>query len=415
MHPCSTGARGSRSAGSILEERAGAATAEDLARLDVCWSIGHALQSVDLVRGADFQARHLLYALDAGEPGRVARALASEAILAAMEGGRRGLDRAPRLVEQAHAAAERSGAPHAIAWAARAAAGVAFHAPRFSEAVALAHRAVELFRKTCTGVVWDIGSIVADWLLPALFHLGRLDDLAARLPAHLKEAEDLGALALSTSLRALAAPRILLVNDRPSEARREAVDAIRRWPSRAFHLPHWYALLTRATASLYEGDGMGAHADVEGCWSELEDSPLLRVESVRVEALALRGASAIAAAALGSDGEYALRVAERSRRALGREPSAFARPFAAELGAAIALARGNDARALALYEEAERAFGSLEMGLHAAAARRRRGEIASSDEGRSLLEGADAWMSDRGIARPDRIAAMLSPAPIGPL
>src|SRR5262249_23828008 len=53
-------------------------TPEELTRIDVCWSVGNGLNGVDIVRGADFQARHLLYALRAGEPYRISRALSSE-------------------------------------------------------------------------------------------------------------------------------------------------------------------------------------------------------------------------------------------------------------------------------------------------------------------------------------------------
>src|SRR5262249_57624831 len=52
--------------------------AEELLRIDTCWSVSVGLAYVDTFRAADFQARHLLLALRAGEPYRVARALAME-------------------------------------------------------------------------------------------------------------------------------------------------------------------------------------------------------------------------------------------------------------------------------------------------------------------------------------------------
>jgi len=49
------------------------------------------------------------------------------------------------------------------------------------------------------------------------------------------------------------------------------------------------------------------------------------------------------------------------------------------------------------------------MALHAAAARRRRGEIMGGDTGRALVESADAWMTGQIIRSPERMTAMLAP------
>jgi serine/threonine protein kinase/tetratricopeptide (TPR) repeat protein len=398
-----------------FEEREGGPppSPEALTRIDVCWSVGNGLAGVDTVRGADFQARHLLYALEAGDPYRISRALSSEAIFAAMEGGKGGAERAAKLIERARAVADRIGHPHAIAWAAGAAAGARFYEARFSESVTLADRAIRLFRANCSDILWELGSIICWWLLPALFYLGRMEELSRRLPAYLKEAEDLGALYNVTSLRTLTAPRVLLAMDRPADARREVDDAIRRWSQHGWQVQHWCAMYMRTAAALYEGEGIGAHAEVEGSWPELDGSLMLRVESVRIESLYLRGNAAMAASGEGSDGEHALSVAEKAARTLGRESGVFtpARPYAIALRAAAALARGQASRAAGLYDEAERAFGALEMGSHAAAARRRRGEIVGGEEGASLCGGADAWLRDHGWTRPDRAAAMLVPAP----
>src|SRR4029079_18748814 len=51
----------------------------ELVRLDPCFAVAAGLGSVDLIRGADFQSRHLLLALKAGEPYCVARAMSFSA------------------------------------------------------------------------------------------------------------------------------------------------------------------------------------------------------------------------------------------------------------------------------------------------------------------------------------------------
>src|SRR6185436_17719916 len=86
----------------------------ELVRLDTCFAVAAGLGAVDLIRGADFQSRHLLLALKAGEPYRVARALAFEAAWTAARGGHSGIERAAQLAKRAEELAQKVGHPHAI-------------------------------------------------------------------------------------------------------------------------------------------------------------------------------------------------------------------------------------------------------------------------------------------------------------
>src|SRR5262249_11520682 len=63
----------------------------DLQRVDACWSATTGLAMVDTIRAASLQTRHLLLALDTGEPYRVTRALALQ--VAFQAGGPRPLPR----------------------------------------------------------------------------------------------------------------------------------------------------------------------------------------------------------------------------------------------------------------------------------------------------------------------------------
>src|SRR5207253_692003 len=63
-----------------FQERAASEVApEELRRVDVTWSTSTGLTLIDLVGAASFQTQNLLLALKAGEPFRLARALAWEA------------------------------------------------------------------------------------------------------------------------------------------------------------------------------------------------------------------------------------------------------------------------------------------------------------------------------------------------
>ncbi|MSV30559.1 MAG: serine/threonine-protein kinase PknK, partial [Bryobacterales bacterium] len=83
----------------------------DLVRIDACWSVGAGLAIVDNIYAADFQSRHLLLALKAGEPYRIARALAMEAGHAGTA-GRPAIARCEELLAAARAVAARVRHPY---------------------------------------------------------------------------------------------------------------------------------------------------------------------------------------------------------------------------------------------------------------------------------------------------------------
>ena len=65
--------------------------------------------------------------------------------------------------------------------------------------------------------------------------------------------------------------------------------------------------------------------------------------------------------------------------------------------------------AAALRASADAQFTATDMALHAAVARRRRGELLGGVQGAALLAEADAWMTGQAIRNPSRMAAMLAP------
>ena len=76
----------------------------------------------------------------------------------------------------------------------------------------------------------------------------------------------------------------------------------------------------------------------------------------------------------------------------------------------MAALRGNRTEAIRCLTIAETILESADMALYSAAARRRRGELLSGEEGRALIADADTGMLRQQIRNPARMAAVLAPA-----
>ena len=71
--------------------------------------------------------------------------------------------------------------------------------------------------------------------------------------------------------------------------------------------------------------------------------------------------------------------------------------------------RGDDSRAAGLLSRAADEFWHVDMGLYAAVARRRLGELRADATGQQLVEESDRWMANQRIKNPRRLARMLAP------
>jgi hypothetical protein len=114
-------------------------------------------------------------------------------------------------------------------------------------------------------------------------------------------------------------------------------------------------------------------------------------------------------AAISADPGPLLRLAAKSARRLARQQLPWTRALAQLIKAGVASLRGDADRAERLLANAAELFESADMGLFAASARRHLGQLRGGDEGRELIEQADAWMRTQLIADPSRMASCLAP------
>jgi serine/threonine protein kinase len=388
----------------FTEREASSIPEADLFRIDICRSVAAGLGMVDLIRGADFQSRHLLLALRAGEVYRVARAMAFEATQTAARGGP--AERVNQLMERTEALAQRAANPHALGLAIWARGLGAYLVGHWKKSAELCERAAEVLRDQCTGVTWEL-TIANRFMLSSLMFLGEMVEVSRRVPQLLSAALEQGNLFAATDLRTRMNP-IWLAADDPDRARDEVIAALTTWPRKGFHLQHYSSLVALAQIELYTGDYEVAWKHIEGQVKPLEKSMLLRIQGLRIEAMYLRARLALASAA-GSERERRLRIAESLAKSIARENMPWSNPLGNLILAGLAKRRGDDSRAAALASQAVEGFEASDMKLYAAAARRRLGEILGGDGGGEMVKQADDWMSKQEIKNPAAVTNLMAP------
>jgi serine/threonine protein kinase len=394
----------------FAERRADQVEPAVLDRIDLCWAAVMGLGAIDAVQGWAFQARQLLLALEAGEPGRIVRALAQETLYASYRGNR-GLAATRKLQEATLALAERTGEPAAQSRAWIAVGGAALMLGRFREAGEALGRAEALLRENCTGLENELHLAQFHALLSQLF-LGNLRELEVRYPSRLQSAREKGNLLAVTHLRTTISPVLLLAQDEPGRANREVRQALADWPSPGYHSQHFNGLCALVNIQLYGGNLEGAMDLLQAQWKRVRRSHLLRVQVLLVTGLELRVRTALAlamAAAPGSRKRRALlKAAHEDLRRLEAEGTAYGEALALKLQGMEALVRFRQEEAAALYFQAEMAFQGIDMALHAAVMRYCRGQL-EGPSGADHVEAALCWMRNQGISNPTRFVAMHVP------
>ncbi|MDB4966297.1 MAG: Serine/threonine-protein kinase PknA [Myxococcales bacterium] len=377
---------------------------DHLRRVDTCHAAALGLGLVDMVPGAEFQARHFLMVRRGCDAYRLTRALAAEATVAAATGAG-GVRRVDALVQETAKMAERSGAPVALGWAAGAAGFTAFQRGGWRRASEQLLRADAIFRE-CPNVAWELATVQSHLLFTFSF-LGRFGEAGVHGREWLREARERGDLYASTMIR-LAFTSVYLAENDPATGRREAEDALEGWSHLGFHLQHFHAMHARARCALYTGDPAGARAILDETRAALEGSMLLRFQITRLTTLNTRTQVmlASAAAATGDERKQYLGRAHASARKILRERMAWSTPIAQLYQASLAMLEGDAARSLALLVEAERGAVAADMTLYAAVAQRRRGQLTGGSEGAALIADADARVRAGGVVDPERFAEL---------
>jgi hypothetical protein len=125
--------------------------------------------------------------------------------------------------------------------------------------------------------------------------------------------------------------------------------------------------------------------------------------------LRARAAIGLLAAPAGRRRDRLARGAARDIRRIASASLAHAAPVAAALRGCLHAAIGDATAALVELDRAAVAFASLDMPLHAAAARYRAARLRGGEDGRMAADRQASWMREHGIAAPDRAVRQLLP------
>jgi hypothetical protein len=379
--------------------------ADTLLRLDTCWSATTGLLLVDMIGAVAFSARHLLMALEAGEPYRLSRAMALESVARAVYPSGRTLSRT--LVRQSTELAKDVGHPHAIAFCLLADAMRTTAAGEWKQALALSEEALAILRDQCVGVTWEL-NMAQNLVIWALMYLGELGELSRRLPLLLASARSSGNLYIVTEL-CTRSNYFWLAADQPDEGERITIESIQRWSHNGFHRQHYSAMVARIQTALYRGDAAAAWGLLGQLELVLRRSHLTRVQTIRIESHYLRARSALAMAAQHGSPDRFLSLARAAARRIASERMRWSDPIALLIEASIAHLEGRTPLAVRHFHDAAVGFDGADMKLYAAVVGRRIGQLRDDARARELMRQAEDWMAAQGIKNPVAMTRTLSP------
>ncbi len=380
----------------------------DLHRVDTTWSIALGLSAIDPILGAYFQAKGLQLALRSGDAYRVARALALEAMHVGTAGAP-AKERAAILLQSAEKLARESGNVHAYGGIIPLMGGiVAYLQGRWRESAELCVYSSKTLQQICVNVHWEINTANVFCLYSNLW-LGDLAKIRELCPDILRQAHDRNDLYAISSIESFIEPVIRMANDEAMIGDVGLKDVAKTLWKKGIHVQHGNVLFRQAELSLYQGMPFLAHRYAKAHQDAHNNSLTKRIQHLRCCGNELCARSCVSVAFEGVEKAQHIREAEKNTRRLKAEKRPDAIAYSNLILAGVANCYGNEERAVELLKSAHAGFQAVEMALHAAAARRRLGQLLGGDEGRALVASADAWMTNQQIRNPSRMVAVLAP------
>ncbi len=379
---------------------------EELIKIDVCGSCGLAFGVNDSFRGAEFQTRHVVLALRAGEPRRVGLGLAIEAAYRSLE-GKKGRSSAETLIARSRELGMQVGDPVVQGFAQYSEGLTTYQCGEWRQAAIQFDAAARILKRDCRG--HQANACQAERLAAdALFFLGEIKTLAKRVPSILQAAEERGDLHGVTDMRTGSLNCAWLVRGEASQARFECERGERQWSERRFFLQHYYAALAHINIDIYEGQGTSALRRCDAMWGPLKSSFLLRVSVVGAQAMFLQGRALLAAASQ-ENSELLLKRVRKVAKSLGKQSIRCAEPWSLLLHGQVAELQGEREVATELLAVSRSKLEAEEMMYCYHATSWLLGRLLDNEEGLQMRAAAEDWAQTNGIAEPARFMKIMVP------
>jgi eukaryotic-like serine/threonine-protein kinase len=393
--------RGTKPARLAEEERA-----QQLRRIDACWSIGDLLGLVDPLRALDLHTRGLRIALDVGDPVRLARLFAADAwfISSAGIGSKRP---AFERLGQAEKALGGAQTPQIEGWITLCRGVVHLQMGDFEQAQTQFDVAESIFEQRCQGAFFEANN-AREFAVWTLAYRGELGSLRDRLPRAIELAtvsdNKLALLRLNCGPSHMA----MLAADEPQQLLAACDALLEGLPRNNYPFPHLCTLFARAHASIYLGRAADAVAAIEAERAEIKRAQLTRSQFFRVDLTALTARAALAAIAERAvDSPRLKTLAESCARDLHRERVPWAAAFASAIDASLRTLTSDTERARQALSHAAEQLAKSGLVLYADALAHQARALGRADAPVGIEP--DRW---RGVVvRPERLARTIMPLP----
>lgn len=374
--------------------------------LDVLWDAAAGLALVDPLRSFYLHSIGLQRCFRANDGSRLARGLLGEAPYLAAAGRptrrlARCLDLADRVAEHAQISA--------LPPLARG--SVAFLFGRWRECRDRLAECERYLRQDRPKLVREgfglahLQDLMRRFQLAAMFYLGDLAPLRARVRELLQDSSDRDDVTSATHLRSGVMAAMSLAAGDLETAVRNTRDGFLPWRTSRIGIPHFMDLQARTTIACYLGKGPEAYDAVLAAWRGLERAQLMRAQYVAISLHDTRGRAALAAALRrrGRAREIALADASRCARHLEATGALWGAGLGASLRAGITLAHGDREGARIELARASTTLDAADMRIHAANARLVRAQlVGDAGDEHAVLVAA-------GIVDVPRYARLLLP------